>query len=94
MLTRSMLNQKKEMTPAKIESIVPKEFARRQKSPKSVGQKKTASSPPNAKRFIQTKSDGGRIAAMNTSTPTTAVTKKLILLTLSGVMRVFSSFTT
>ena len=92
MLVLVILNQKNAAQPAIIEHSAPVEFARRQYSPKTVGQKKTDSSPPKEKRFIQTISDGGSIAARNTSMPVIAVAARLITRIFRGAKLAAESF--
>ena len=84
MLTFVILNQKKEKQPPTIDKIAPVEFAFFQKSANKVGQRKTASKPPNAKRLIQTKRAGGFNAAKKTIRPTKAVTIRLMWRILFG----------
>lgn len=57
------------MKPKIIEAIAPVELAFFQNNPKTIGQKKVASSPAKAKRFIQTNRLGGFRESKKTMIP-------------------------
>ena len=78
--------------PTRMENTAPVALAFFQYIPRMIGHRKTASSPPKAKRLIQTNRSGGLKEAAKTRIPAARVHPKLIRLSFFGEIREASFF--